>query len=569
MLFGYKALIDIYGDFSVASAAIHYESEAFDIGHSKPMGRHFAGFGFLTAFAQHASSPEITGFVRNNASGQDFSRFIRELNPSAIPRLVLQDKPAGLTEAGCLFTPATINASQAWIRELHGARSWSFCGVNHTLSSDRAMDAVTEWLTLPIQPWDAMICTSTASRNVIARLLERQAEYLRQRVGATKFVTPRLPVIPLGVDCAAQASRVAHRDRARAALGLAEDEVVVLFLGRLSFHAKANPAPMYLALESLAKKHRLVLVECGWAASDLIAKALGDARAKLCPSVRSIVLDGRKQEERTQAWAAADMFCSLSDNIQETFGLTPIEAMAAGLPVIVTGWDGYKDTVRDGIDGITIPTLAAPPGTGLDVAARYALGADTYDVYIGQACLGVSVDIDATAAAIDRLASDAELRRKLGANGAARARETYDWKVIVRAYERLWDELGHIRRDGVPCPASSTLATYRPSRPDPYDLFASFPTSRLSLDHRVRRTPGIGVDEVEGRLHLKAALVDSSFGTTVASLAALWLELDLEGQTVKSVVTKRAAPEAQRTVRTLLWLSKFGLVKIDPPRLEA
>ncbi|WP_210183656.1 glycosyltransferase family 4 protein [Microvirga guangxiensis] len=438
--------------------------------------------------------------------------------------------------------------------------------MNHTLSSARTMDAITEWLTLPIQPWDAMICTSTASRNVIVRLLERQADYLRRRIGATRFVVPQLPIIPLGVDCEAQGKHATERDRARAELGIAPDEVVALFLGRLSFHAKANPAPMYLALERLAQRHRLVIVECGWTASDAIAQAFETARAKLCPSIRAITLDGRKQEERTKAWSCADIFCSLSDNIQETFGLTPIEAMAAGLPVVVSDWDGYKDTVRDGIDGFTIPTLGAPAGVGLDLAVRYTLGTDSYDRYIGQASLGVSVDIDATAAAIDRLAADPELRRRLGANGAARAREVYDWKVIVRAYENLWDKLGHIRREGTaPTPASSKLATYRPARPDPYELFASFPSGTLSLDHQIRRTPEISLEDVKERLRLTIALADSTSGTSAEALEALWLELGPENRTVRDVLAKASMPKHQISIRALIWLAKFDLARISPP----
>lgn len=553
----------------MASAVIHYESEAFDVGHAKPMGRHFAGLGFLSAFARHAADPQITGLVRDSAAGQEFSNFVKDLNPSAEPRVMLSAQQAGIAKVGCLFTPATISASQAWTRELFGARSWSLCGVNHTLSSDRMMSAITEWLTLPIQPWDAVICTSTVSRNVIVKLLERQADYLRQRVGATKFITPQLPVIPLGVDCNAQNGYASHRDKARAALGLAADEVVVLFLGRLSFHAKANPAPMYLALERLAKKHRLVLVECGWVANDLIAKAFEAARAKLCPSIRSIVLDGRQQEERTKAWAAADIFCSLSDNIQETFGLTPIEAMAAGLPVVVTDWDGYKDTVRNGVDGFTVPTLAAPAGAGVDLAVRYAMEIDSYDVYIGQASLGVAVDVGAAADAIDKLASDPDLRRRLGANGAARARKVYDWKVIVRAYENLWDQLGRIRQEEALSPAASTALTYRPARPDPYDLFASFPSSIISVDHQARREPDIDLDEVKERLQLKMLLVDTAAGIDSDFLTALWLGLGTEATAVKSILAGRPQEESRRVIRSLLWLAKFGLAWIGPPAAQA
>ena len=41
--------------------------------------------------------------------------------------------------------------------------------------------------------------------------------------------------------------------------------------------------------------------------------------------------------------AASDMFISLADSYQETFGLTPIEAMASELPVVASNWNGYRN----------------------------------------------------------------------------------------------------------------------------------------------------------------------------------------------------------------------------------
>ncbi|MBM3591942.1 MAG: glycosyltransferase family 4 protein [Alphaproteobacteria bacterium] len=40
------------------------------------------------------------------------------------------------------------------------------------------------------------------------------------------------------------------------------------------------------------------------------------------------VLDGQNAEIRSKAWAAADIFTLPVDNVQETFGLAPVEAMA-------------------------------------------------------------------------------------------------------------------------------------------------------------------------------------------------------------------------------------------------
>ena len=154
-----------------------------------------------------------------------------------------------------------------------------------------------------------------------------------------------------------------ERDAARAALGIAADEVVALFVGRVSYHAKAHPHAMYAGLQAAAQRtgRKLVLIQCGWFANEHIKQAFGDGAARTCPEVRALFTDGKDPNRRRQSWAAADLFVSLSDNIQETFGLAPIEAMAAGLPVVVTDWNGYKDTVRDGLDGFRIPTWMLPP----------------------------------------------------------------------------------------------------------------------------------------------------------------------------------------------------------------
>ena len=145
--------------------------------------------------------------------------------------------------------------------------------------------------------------------------------------------------------------------------------------------------------------------------------------------------------ENLRAWFAADIFVSFADNVQESFGLTPIEAMAAGLPVVVSDWNGYRDSVRDGVDGFRIPTIMPPPGMGEGLAFIYAAGYAPYDTMVGGAAQITAVHLSAAANALVKLIEDPELRRRMGAAGRKRARETYDWPVIVRAYQRLWNEL--------------------------------------------------------------------------------------------------------------------------------
>ena len=70
------------------------------------------------------------------------------------------------------------------------------------------------------------------------------------------------------------------------------------------------------------------------------------------------VLEGVTCSEdiKRKALIACDLVLSLVDNIQETFGLSIAEAMAAGRPVVASDWDGYRDLIRNGIDGYLFPS---------------------------------------------------------------------------------------------------------------------------------------------------------------------------------------------------------------------
>ena len=128
---------------------------------------------------------------------------------------------------------------------------------------------------------------------------------------------------------------------------------------------------MYIALEevskNLPKDVNLHLIQTGWFPNNSVEEMYKVDAKRISPSVRMHFLDGRDKEIKKLSYAVADIFISLVDNFQETFGLTPLEGMAAGLPVVVSDWDGYKDTVRNEIDGFTVNTTTMKPGSGLSL----------------------------------------------------------------------------------------------------------------------------------------------------------------------------------------------------------
>ena len=427
------------------------------------------------------------------------------------------------------------------------------------------MDSITELLTAPVQAWDALICTSTAVRDNVDRLLGTQAEYLRRRLGASTIVLPQLPVIPLGIHTADFAFSETERANARRTLGADSNTLIVLYTGRLSFHAKAHPLAMYQALELAAQRlpagKRVLLVECGWHANDFIKAAFDEAAKAACPSITTVTLDGRDAANRQTAWASADVFCSLSDNIQETFGIVPIEAMAAGLPVVVSDWDGYKDTVRHGVDGFRVPTIMPGPGLGSDMAYRHALEIDNYDVYCGNTCSVVAVDVENTANSFTRLFESETLRKTMGEAGRQRAHEIYDWARIIPRYEALWAELAEIRnRQGA---AEKPPALAWPARMDPFAAFAAYPSQLLTPETRFKQLME-AADVAQARIHRLRHLGMVKYATLTAltddEIGAI-IEAARQGPQLASKLVGGIAPQRRaHALRGLAGLIKLGIL---------
>src|SRR6202012_5551691 len=130
---------------------------------------------------------------------------------------------------------------------------------------------------------------------------------------------------------------------------------------------------------------KTTFVLAGWFPGGERERQFYEAAARAyAPDVAVHFVPGDDRARIGALWAGADVFVSLVDNIQETFGITPVEAMAAGLPVVVSDWDGYRSTVRDGVEGFLIPTLGGPPGgLGDTFALRLALEMDSYQAYVG------------------------------------------------------------------------------------------------------------------------------------------------------------------------------------------
>ena len=155
----------------------------------------------------------------------------------------------------------------------------------------------------------------------------------------------------------------------------------------------------------------------GTAVMPTIPRALEEAAAKLCPAVEVRLLNGDDLNLGAVARAASDTFLSLVDCLQETFGLTPIEAMASRLPVVASDWNGYRDTVVEGRTGFRIPTQSFEPGWNDLQLQQLAYQDPALDPVSARISSQIGVDVAATGDALARLAKSPEMAVAMGCLG--------------------------------------------------------------------------------------------------------------------------------------------------------
>ncbi|MEJ1935838.1 glycosyltransferase family 4 protein [Nostoc sp. NIES-2111] len=424
---------------------------------------------------------------------------------------------------------------------------------------------VADMLQAPVEAWDALVCVSSGVQKAVSFILDEEARYLEDRFDAARITRPMLPVIPVGVDPGDFAPDPAARTAWRKRLGIGPNDFAVLCFGRLSAQSKANPLALFLALEEVAARvpQRVHLVQAGWFGSVPAETAYRAEASSLAPSVNALYLDGRDPAVRRSVWGACDTFALLGDNVQDTFALTPLEAMAAALPVIVSDWNGAKDVVRHGVDGFRIPTLMPPPDSGPDIASRYVAGVDGYDQYIAHAAMFAMVDIPATVTALETLARNPDLRQSMGETGRKRARETYAWPVIIRQFEELWAEQAERRGRGVEAGAVAAGRQVNPAMPDPFSAYASYPTRALRPDDQVGMVDADGLDIYE-RLRVSPLVRHARAALPSDALCRVLLEQLEKGAQfrVRDVVSVVSPEQRRAAVRALVWFGKIGVVRI-------
>src|SRR5262249_4300484 len=137
-----------------------------------------------------------------------------------------------LSEGGGLNLPIPGLDDEGWARRPYGDASYAICGITHTPATEVVMRVLSNLLLSPLHDYDALICTSAAVRASVEAQLDGVRDYLAKEYGPRRRPEPQRVTIPLGVNTedfrASEADRKAWRER----LGIPQDAVVALYVGR-------------------------------------------------------------------------------------------------------------------------------------------------------------------------------------------------------------------------------------------------------------------------------------------------------------------------------------------------
>ncbi|MGB2710955.1 MAG: glycosyltransferase family 4 protein, partial [Conexibacter sp.] len=207
----------------------------------------------------------------------------------------------------------------------------------------------------PILGWDACVsaraplvgtfhCYSTNRvSNNVANLLgaRRVLNHLHVRIAvseaaawtAQRFFGGRYRIVPNGVAVPAPAAPREPGDSLR-----------VAFVGQ-AVERKGLPV-LLRAFEALREHIPVQLTVVGANREEVVPLLLDE---------RGVVVLGRVDDaEKRRVLEAADVLCAPSLG-GESFGMVLTEGFAAGTPVVASDIAGYRDVVRDGVDGLLVP----------------------------------------------------------------------------------------------------------------------------------------------------------------------------------------------------------------------
>lgn len=217
------------------------------------------------------------------------------------------------------------------------------------------------------------------------------AKTLKLKKGGKVYYVPGV-----GIDTKDYTKPLVNRDAKRKEIGVGEDDFVIVSAGRLE--ANKNNKTIVKAVAK-ANNPKVKFVLCGQ----------GNEKEEICQLAKELGIENQvillgSRSDIKDIFKAVDCFTIAS--FREGLSRSLMEAMASGLPCIISRIRGSVDLIEDGVNGYSCPVT----------------------------------DVDAFSVAINNLAKDAELCERMKINNLEKIKN-FDVFVVEQEIKKIYEEV--------------------------------------------------------------------------------------------------------------------------------
>lgn len=303
--------------------------------------------------------------------------------------------------------------------------------VVHTIPRQSSLMGYANILLLA-ESFDAVVATSEAGSRTIQTIFEDVKHFMSSRLKTEIPLNMNIANIPLAVDDSFL--RPQDSQNARHELNLPLESVIVMYLGRLSETFKCDLEPLLVTFGRLSIENpNLHFVVAGHDSDGDYASLVKAFAHQFGIGNRTTVITNFLHSVKPLLYGACDVFVSPADNFQETFGLSILEAMASGVPIVASDWSGYRDLIVHGQTGFLARTIwNRETGRLAEIVAPFPVKSSHF---LAQQTV---VDVNELYRYLKVLIDNKELRHRFGMEGRKRVGTRFNWKVVIKQYEELW-----------------------------------------------------------------------------------------------------------------------------------
>ncbi len=453
------------------------------------LGRKVANIGFLTGLLTedpfeeyhfflsggniHAS---LNNFISNNFPKLLENNKVKILDRRDLPEYISKQEYFCFHQSDCIVYPPHL----ARVRNAFAKNIFPITGTTHSLSYSNYGSSFLNYIWKGTTARDCIVATSTPGMQVV----EKYITHLREgfELDENKFPSPQIRKIPLGINPSAFTPPTAQQKlEALKNLELNPDEnrVNILVFGRIAHYSKMDILPLLRAMQRVFAagigRDDVRVILAGWLDDgDDFSQTLEELSRNM--GLELSIFARPTDIQKLDLYRAADIYVSISDNPQETFGLTILEAGAMGLPVIASDYDGYKDLVVHNETGLLIETTGPAKTPTEDLMAPLCYD-NQYHLLLAQQ---TAVDTPKLAKGLELLIKNPQLRSSMGHAGAARINKKFIWKEVIRQHVELWQNLNN-----APVETEGLSEILHPTQVRFGEVFSHYTTSVINDETKV------------------------------------------------------------------------------------